>query len=93
MVTMYNVFEPGDLDLAQAVFDDVWSSVPSDIRASPQNAEFKDWLAKQVLASINSVGNGCPDTSRGLKSHLRETVLSRAPFAEGVGNKSSLPAV
>lgn len=93
MVTMYNVFEPGDLDFAQAVFDDVWSSVPSDIRASPQNAEFKDWLAKQVLASINSIRKSDAATSGGLKSQLRETVLSRAPFTETVGNKSSLPTV
>jgi hypothetical protein len=54
MATVYNVFDSSDLDLAQAIFDDIWASLPADIRTSSRKAEVKEWLAKQVLTSIKS---------------------------------------
>jgi hypothetical protein len=54
MATGHNVFDPADLDLAQAIFDDIWSSLPASIRTGTRKAEFKDWLAKQVLTSIKN---------------------------------------
>ena len=54
MVIAYNAFEPEDLALAQAVLDEVWISLPSGVRSGPRAPECRDWLAKQVLASINN---------------------------------------
>jgi hypothetical protein len=73
MATVHNVFEPGDLDLAQAIFDDIWGSLPASIRASPREAEFKNWLAKQVLVSIKNTGD---PMSHCLKARVMETDLS-----------------
>jgi hypothetical protein len=73
MATGYNVFDSEDLDLAQAIFDDIWCSLPPSIRTSSRKAEFKDWLAKQVLAGIK---NGEDPMSLCLKAKVMETDLS-----------------
>ncbi len=49
-----NVFEPEDLQLAETVFNEVWTSLPSGVRSGPRGSECRDWLAKQVLASIHN---------------------------------------
>jgi hypothetical protein len=53
MSVAYNVYAPEDLELAQVVLDDVWASLPNGVRSGPRARECRDWLAKQVLASIN----------------------------------------
>lgn len=67
MAIAYNVFEPEDLELAQAVLDDVWASLPSGVRSGPRALECRDWLAKQVLASINYENVG--------RDHLKSVLL------------------
>ncbi len=67
MAIAYNVFEPEDLELAQAVLDEVWTSLPSGVRSGPRAPECRDWLAKQVLASINHENVG--------RDHLKAMLL------------------
>jgi len=73
MANARNVFDSGDLDLAQAIFDDIWSSLPPSVHEGSRTAEFKDWLAKQVLSSIKDVEN---PMSRSIKARVMETDLS-----------------
>jgi hypothetical protein len=73
MVTAHNVFEPDDIRLAQVIFDDIWSSIPVDIRSGPRAGEFREWLATQVLTSINQRKGA---SIAGLKARLRQTDLS-----------------
>ncbi|CAA2140667.1 hypothetical protein [Hyphomicrobium sp. ghe19] len=53
MSVAYNVFGPEDLTLAESVLNEVWTSLPSRVRSGPHGPECRDWLAKQVLASIH----------------------------------------
>lgn len=73
MATAYNVFDSRDLELAQGVFDDIWASLPPSIRTGSRKAELKDWLAKQVLASIKHSEN---PMSQCLKARVMEADLS-----------------
>jgi hypothetical protein len=73
MAEAHNVFDSGDLDLAQAIFDDIWSSLPPAIRNGSRNPEFKEWLAKQVLTSIKHSED---PMSLGLKARVMERDLS-----------------
>ena len=50
----YNVFGPEDLAFAESVLNEVWASLPSGVRSGPHGLECRDWLAKQVLASIHN---------------------------------------
>ncbi|MBY0559484.1 hypothetical protein [Hyphomicrobium sp.] len=52
MSVAYNVFGPEDLALAESVLNEVWTSLPSGVRSGPHGPECRDWLARQVLASI-----------------------------------------
>jgi hypothetical protein len=72
MATVHNVFDTDDLDLAQAIFDDVWASLPASIRSSSREREFKERLAQHVLASIKS---GEDSSSRRLKARVMEMDL------------------
>jgi hypothetical protein len=73
MRTAYNVFEPRDLEIAQAIFDDAWASLPGDVRSGSRGDELKEWVARQVLTAIKQ--NDVP-TSAPIKSRLMETDLS-----------------
>ena len=63
----YNVFEPEDLEFAQAVLDEVWVSLPSGVRSGPRAPECRDWLAKQILSLINNETGG--------RDHLKTKLL------------------
>ncbi len=67
MAIAYNAFEPEDLALAQAVLDEVWISLPNGVRSGPRAPECRDWLAKQVLASLNH--------ETFARDHLKATLL------------------
>jgi hypothetical protein len=56
MYVAYNAFEPEDLALAESVLNEVWTSLPTGLRRGPHGVECRDWLAKQVLASIHKTG-------------------------------------
>ncbi|HET6390744.1 hypothetical protein [Hyphomicrobium sp.] len=54
MYVAHNVFGPEDLALAESVLDEVWASLPDGVRCGPHGSDCREWLAKQVLASIHS---------------------------------------
>jgi hypothetical protein len=54
----YNAFEPDDLALAQSVLDEVWSSLPSEVRNGSRAALLRERLARQVLSAMNNESLG-----------------------------------
>ncbi|WP_045836016.1 hypothetical protein [Hyphomicrobium sp. 99] len=54
MHVAHNVFEPEDLARAERVLNEIWTSLPNRVRSGPRGSECRDWLAKQVLASIHN---------------------------------------
>lgn len=52
----HNAFEPDDLDFAQSLLDEVWASLPSELRNGPDSVVFREQLAGRVLAAIKSAG-------------------------------------
>lgn len=73
MVTGYNVFDPDDLDLAQAIFNDIWASLPGDVRNSARATQCRDWIAKQVLSAIKQDDDAA---SCCIKARLKDADLS-----------------
>lgn len=73
MLAAYNVFDPDDLDLAQAIFDDIWASLPDHIRSSARSGQCRDWLAKRVLSAIKHDDDAA---SCCLKERLKDADLS-----------------
>ena len=58
MSTGYNAFEPDDLALAQSVLDEVWASLPSEVRNGFHAALLRERLARQVLSAMNNESLG-----------------------------------
>jgi len=48
----YNAFEPNDLELAQSVLDEVWASLPRDVRNGSRATLLRERLARQILFSM-----------------------------------------
>jgi hypothetical protein len=48
----YNVFDPEDLDLAQGILDEIWASLPDDVREGPRADLLREQLARQVLVAM-----------------------------------------
>ena len=69
MYVAHNVFGPEDLALAESVLNEVWTSLPAGVGSGPRGSDCRDWIAKQVLASIHS-SDLDPDH---LKNRLLET--------------------
>jgi hypothetical protein len=63
----HNAFEPDDLDFAQSVLDEVWASLPCDIRNGSDSGIFREQLAGRVLAAIKSAGQGREELKLALK--------------------------
>ncbi len=67
MFVAHNVFEPEDLELAESVLNEVWTSLPNGVRSGPRGSECRDWLAQQILAAIHNDGIG--------RDHLKSRLL------------------
>lgn len=80
----YNVFEPEDLALAESVLNEVWTSLPSGVRSGPRGLECRDWLAKQVLASIHKGDINCDH----LKTRLLDADMTAWLDPPAAGTKS-----
>jgi hypothetical protein len=50
----YNAFEPDDLTLAQTLLDEVWASLPSNVREGSRSTIFREQLARQILSAMNN---------------------------------------
>lgn len=56
----FNVFGPEDLSLAEGILDDVWASLPGDVRNGPGALILRERMARHVLAAITNDRTG-PD--------------------------------
>jgi hypothetical protein len=54
----HNAFEPDELNFAQSVLDEVWASLPCDVRNGSDSHIFRERLAGRVLAAIKTAGQG-----------------------------------
>jgi hypothetical protein len=54
MFAGYNAFEPNDLKLAQSVLDEVWASLPRDVRNDSRATLLRERLARQILFAMKS---------------------------------------
>lgn len=50
----YNAFEPDDLELAQRILEEVWASLPSEVRNGSRAALLRERLAGQILSALNN---------------------------------------
>jgi hypothetical protein len=50
----YNAFEPDDLALAQSILEEVWASLPSEVRNGSRAALLRERLACQILSAMNN---------------------------------------
>ena len=62
----HNAFEPDDLDFAQSILDEVWASLPCDVRNGADSNIFRERLAGRVLAAIKTAGQDREELKRAL---------------------------
>jgi hypothetical protein len=60
MSSGFNVFGPEDLDRAESILDEVWTSLPGDIRNGPGAVILRERMARHVLAAMSN-GGACRD--------------------------------
>lgn len=58
MSSGFNVFGPEDLDRAEGILDEVWASLPGDVRNGPGAAVLRERMARHVLAALSNSSAG-----------------------------------
>jgi len=54
MSSGFNVFGPEDLDRAESILDEVWASLPGDMRNGPGADILRERMARHVLAALSN---------------------------------------
>jgi hypothetical protein len=58
MSSGFNVFEPEALSLAEGILDEVWGSMPADVRNGPGADVLRERVARHILAAMSNERTG-----------------------------------
>jgi hypothetical protein len=58
MPSGFNAFPPEALTLAESVLNEVWATLPEDVRSGPGALILRERMARHVLAAMSNGRNG-----------------------------------